>query len=539
MVQPLNRWKPRLEPKGKVAKIQAFLHGITKTQGEQAGAQALRTICRQDLFYLCYEILNYRDLDDPLHDDMCDFMAMCDRERLTSLTLIPRGHFKSSIATVGRSIQWIIQDQNTAIGLVSSDLKNSKKFLREIRVQIEQNEKLKALFPEIFYKDPRRESPKWTEEEIQVRRTKIRKEGTIKIFGLDEGIPTGDHYPRILVDDAVNADNVKTEERLAKIEENARLLLPLLEVPDQPIHWVGTRYHIRDYYAKLMEHGDIALYYRQAVEDGKPIFGNRFTPEILEKTRIKVGTYIFNCQYMMEPMDPGSMRFKREWLRYAPHPVTTINPGMVFFLTVDPASQTRKESDFTAMLVFGIDHLWNFYMVDGVHDKLNPGQLVDRVFELVERWGIEVVGLETIAFQKTYKFWLERKMEEKDKRFVIVELKGHKTTKDDRIKGLQPIMEAGKFWLPPKGQKISYTRLWENPDDGQAQTVDIVEQFLVEFDLYPDATHDDLLDVAAMAREIAQSGTVVTKKWTDMNADYSLAKQRSSEDTNEEAEAWA
>lgn len=538
MVQSLNRWKPRLKAKGKIAKIQAFIQGMTKTRGELASAQALRKICQQDLFYLCYEILNYRDLDDPLHDDMCDFMAHCEVNKLTSLTLIPRGHFKSSIATVGRCIQWIINDQNTAIGLVSSDLKNAKKFLREIRTQCEQNEKLKGLFPEVFYQDPRREAPKWTEEEIQVRRTKIRKEGTIKIFGLDEGIPTGDHYPKILVDDAVNADNVKTEDRLAKIEENSRLLLPLLEVPDQPIHWVGTRYHIRDYYAKLMDMGDIAVYYRQAVEDGKPIFSSRFSYEVLEKTRIKVGTYIYNCQYMMEPMDPGSMRFKREWLRYAAHPVTTLNPGMVFFLTVDPASAQRKESDFTAMLVFGIDHLWNFYMVDGVHDKLNPGQLVDKVFELTMRWGIEIVGFETIAFQKTYKFWIERKMEEKNKHFVIVELKGHKTTKDDRIKGLQPIMEAGKFWLPPRGQAITYQRLWENPDDGQPQTVDIVDQFMVEFDLYPDSTHDDLLDVAAMAREIAQSGTLLHKKWTDLNADYGLAKLYAEPEETEEAQGW-
>lgn len=507
MVVANNRWQPRGVPKDKIKRLRAYIHRITVEKGKEAGREAVRDLCRKDLFYLCYEVLNYRDLVEPLHDDLCDFLADAARRKVTDVTLIPRGHFKSTLATVGRCIQWMIQDHNTAIGLGSADLKSSKKFLREIRQQLEQNAKLKSLFPEIFWANPQREAPKWTEEEIQIKRNKVKKEGTIKVFGLEDGLPTGDHYDHMVIDDAVNEDNVRTPERLAKVLEQSKYLQPLLVTPDQPISWVGTRYHIHDVYEGLIKDVDTAVYYRQATENESPIFPERFTAAILEKTRIKMGSYIFSCQYMMEPVDPADKKFRREWLKWYVREIAA-KYGHVFFLTVDPASKQRKKSDFTAMLVFGLDKDWNFFLVDGIHDKLNPAQRIDAVFRLCRKWGIGIVGYETIGFQETDKFYIERKMAQDNFYFEIIEITNHKLNKNARIEGLQPVMESGHFHLPKA--PMPYTRLWENPDDGQGKVVDIVEEFLREFDTYPNSAHDDLLDVATMAREIVYAGHVPT-----------------------------
>ena len=136
MVVPKNRWEPRLAAKDKIPRLRAYVAKVAREKGDRAGVDAIRYLCQNDLYYLCYEVLGYRDLVEPLHDDLCDFIEDAERRQLTNITLIPRGHFKSTIATVGRCIQWMIRDRNTAIGLGSADLKSAKKFLREIRQQL-------------------------------------------------------------------------------------------------------------------------------------------------------------------------------------------------------------------------------------------------------------------------------------------------------------------------------------------------------------------------------------------------------------------
>jgi phage terminase large subunit-like protein len=402
----------------------------------------------------------------------------------------------------------MIRDRNTSIGLGSADLKSSKKFLREIRNQLEQNNRLKALFPDCFYGDPRREAPKWTEEEIIIKRDTSKpnaKEGTVKVFGLEDGLPTGDHYCHMVIDDAINEDNVRTAERIAKVDQQSRYLRPLLMTPDQPINWVGTRYHIFDIYQRFTDNPDNAVYIRQAIEGMDPIFPERFNSKTLEATRIELGSYIFSCQYMLTPTDPADKKFKREWLKWYTKEIDK-RFGHVFFLVVDPASRMRKSSDFTAMLVFGLDHEMNFFLVDGVHDKLNPAQRIDAVFRLTKKWGIGTIGYETIGFQETDKFYIDQRQTKDRHYFEVVEITSHRTRKDERIMGLQPIMESGKFHLPEL--PIHYERLWESPDDGKGVTVDIVQEFLSEFDFFPNSAHDDLLDAAQMARHIVAAGHI-------------------------------
>jgi hypothetical protein len=103
---------------------------------------------------------------------------------------------------------------------------------------------------------------------------------------------------------------------------------------------------------------------------------------------------------------------------------------------------------------------------------------------------------------------MNQRMTKENHYFQIVEISSHKTRKDERIMGLQPIMEAGKFHLPEK--PIKYTRLWESPDDGKGKEVDIVLEFVAEFDFFPNSAHDDLLDSAQMARHIVEAGYIPT-----------------------------
>ena len=510
---PANHYPPSWDVQNKIAlyrkEIDTIKKGKGKGMGEMAAFNFMRRLCKIDLYYLCYEVLDYRDLEEPLHNDLCNYLAWVEHKRKNSLLLIPRAHFKSTIATIGRCVQWILKDQDTSIGLFSGDMKNARKFATEIRNQLQQNDLLKELFPEILFEEPKRQSDKWTTDEFNVRRTKKgikKKEPTVKIFGLLQNIPTGDHFDHLIGDDIVDQTISSKEEQMKKIEEQLEYLIPLQKTPDDPIHLVGTRYHIRDAYAKLIDDPFWSVYLRRDIENGKLIFPGRFTEDMLERTRIKIGNYKYNCQYKLDPQDPSDKQFKLAWLRYYEpmSPISLEKTYLSFILIVDPANKQKKESDFTAMIVLAIDHEWNFHMVDGIHDKLNPKQRVDAVFELAERWSIPDVVYETIAFQDTDAFWIKQTMPKKNLYFNIHEVSHRKQNKFDYILSAQPVFMQGKFFVPNK--PIMYQRKWENPDDGQAQEIDIRKVFETQYDMFPNLDHDDMLDVIAMGLRAATQG---------------------------------
>jgi len=502
---PVSHYRPSWVVRDKLNRFKKQVEGQEKTYQ----VNYIRELCKRDLYYLCHEVLEYKDLEEPLHNDMCNFISTVELSEKNSLILIPRGHFKSTIATVGRVIQWILRDQDTRIGLFSGDMKNARKFATEIRNQLANNEKLKTLFPEILFADARKESPQWTADEFVVKRTSRgtkQKEGTVKIFGLLQNIPTGDHYDHLIGDDIVDQMIVQSEDQMEKIADQLQYLIPLQQTPDDPIHLVGTRYHVRDAYAKLLEDPFWNVYLRRDIEDGKLIFPGRFTADMLERTRMKIGNYKYQCQYKLDPQDPADKKFQMNWLNYAkpfiPHPEG--NPHHSFILVVDPANKQKKSSDFTAMVVLAIDYHWNIHLVDGLHDKINPKERIDAVFRLCKKWFIHRVVYETIAFQDTDSFWIKRRQKELGQFFEIIEVAHRKQNKFDFIMSSQPVFQQGRFFLPNK--PIPYKRLWANPDDGFAETVDIVEVFERQYDLFPNLDHDDMIDDVAMGLRAVTSG---------------------------------
>ncbi len=491
-----NIWTPQSANRDKIARFRAAIRAEKERGGPKAAIAMIRKIAFNDLYYLAQEILLYRDLYEPLHGDYCDYLGYTEKNNKGSLSLIPRSHYKSTIATIARSIWWIIRDPNVTIGLGSATQTNSKKFLKEIRNHLESG-RLHAIWPEIFYKRPKIESPKWTETEIITKRTTVAKEPTIKAFGVENNIPTGDHYKKLLLDDVVDQETIANEERIMKIKSQLKYIRPLRITLSDPIHYVGTRYHPLDPYGEMVESSDYLIYLRKAIENGVPIFPTKFPLEALEKEREILGSYVFSCQYMMEPVEAGDQKFSLDWLTY--HEGIAPQAGYLPIAVCDPANKRKKKSDFTAILVFLVRWDGKVFWVDGVHDKLTPQQRIDAVFELFDRWKFLTLGYETIGFQDTDRFWIEKEMGKRRKYFRIVEINSHQGSKEDRIASLQPGFSRGEFIIP---RQLEYVRKWENPDDGRGNVIDIVEIFKGQYSMFPFSSYDDLLDCFQMLRKV-------------------------------------
>lgn len=185
-----------------------------------------------------------------------------------------------------------------------------------------------------------------------------------------------------------------------------------------------------------------------------------------------------NSQYLNNPIDSEAADFKVDWIKYyapgTPHPAS-------LYLTVDPAISLSRDADYTAMLVAGQFEDKRIRVVDYLHERLVPSELVDRVFTLVEKWKLHRVGIETFAFQKTLKYEIQRQQRERNIFFSIDELgKSHAgrgepaLSKEARIRRLQPYFEQGLVEI-------------------RSDMSSLVDELLA----FPRGKHDDLIDALA------------------------------------------
>ena len=345
-----------------------------------------------DLYSFNNGVLDYKEMRPEPHRLMCDSV---ERGGKTQLHLWPRGHFKSTMITVGYTLLSIAKNPNIRILIANATLANSKSFLREIKGHLERNEKLRSIIGDQVSKDE-----KWTETEIIVKgRTKNLKEPTIQCAGVGQGLAS-QHYDLIIGDDLVNELTVTTPEQIQKTIDWYKMAHSLLE-PDGQTILIGTRYHFADIYGWIIKefpdeyHPEIHSVYN---EDGSLIFPSRFTPEIIDRLRRKQGSYMFNCQYLNNPVDDESAKFKKSQIKYL-----EILPDKQFYttMTVDRAYSLNKTADYTGISVRKKDQENFRYFPYARRARYTEGELINKIFDLRKHYGVDRIGIEQNAFKST------------------------------------------------------------------------------------------------------------------------------------------
>ena len=258
------------------------------------------------------------------------------------LDLWARGHYKSTIITFAGTIYEVINNPEITIGIFSHKLPIARAFVIQIKNALENNELLKALFPEIFYKDPKKESPKWTEDKICVKRTGTRKEMTVEACGVVEGQPTGMHFDRLVYDDLVTLESVNTPEQILKTTAAYRMSLNLGSKTAKRI-MIGTFYAYNDTYNEIIKEGSVKPRIYPAMTDPTDFNTSVFlSPDELKQKRVEMGAATFGTQMLLDPSIANNRYFLPEWLKYYN------GQGweeMNRYIIVDPASSKDKKSD--------------------------------------------------------------------------------------------------------------------------------------------------------------------------------------------------
>jgi hypothetical protein len=483
--------------------------------GQKAGRQFL---ARFDRFYLLTVELNRPDAMHPWLYARCrEVEANTDGH----LDLWAREHYKSSIITFAGSIQEILRDPEITIGIFSHTKPVARKFMLQIKEELESNKSLQQLFPDIIWKDPYEHAVKWSAEHgIQVRRTTNAKEATVEAHGLVDGMPTGAHFRLRIYDDVVTKESVNTPEQVVKTTEAWALSDNLgARPPDGGIAraWhIGTRYHFGDTYQDIIDRKILKLRVHPATHDGtptgKPVF---LTQESWEYKKKAQASSVIACQMLLNPAAGTEAMFRKEWVKF-----TDIRPAtLTIYIMCDPASSKKRGSDNTAIPVVGIDSASNKYLLDGYHHKMSLSERWAAIKQLRRHWmnqpGIQSVkvGYERYGATSDLEYFEDQMIRVDKDSFEVHELAWPREgggSKLDRIGRLEPDFRGARFYLIAQtdNETTNQRKVREAGEgfrvmqptrrrDHEGNVYALNKRFLEEFLVYPYSSHDDLLDATS------------------------------------------
>ena len=136
---------------------EAYGSVLNAAKKEKRETAVLRYLCLSDLFFLLVRVCGRTDLDTDWHFERCMDVQ---REPDGCVDVWPREHGKSSIITFGKTVQDILANPEERFGFFSNTRPLAKDHLMPIMYEFEENSKLKALFPDILYANPKRQARK-------------------------------------------------------------------------------------------------------------------------------------------------------------------------------------------------------------------------------------------------------------------------------------------------------------------------------------------------------------------------------------------
>lgn len=440
----------------------------------------VRVLALNDLFFLLVVLMGRTDMNNDW------IFARC-REVQSApngyLDLWAREHYKSTIITVGLTIQDILRDPNITIGIFSHTRPNAKAFLQQIKREFEGNKRMQELFPHIC--PPRRGDSirTWSDDSgLIVQRPGNPKEATLEAWGVVDGQPTGKHFNILVYDDIVTLENVSTPEQIKKTTDAWSLSLNL-GARGGAVRMIGTRYHAYDTYQQIMERGSVKVRIHTATDDGtdsgNPVL---LSKSDLRKKRRDMGPYVFACQMLQNPLQDGKQSFKKEWLQYwLPSDEHIKNMNVAVY--VDPANAKKKDNDYTVMWVIGRGDDGNYYIIDGLRDRLNLTERTEKLFSFVRQYRPVFTAYEKYSIQADIDH-IRNEMKIKNFHFPITEVAGN-MAKEDRIRRIIPMFESGNIFIP---SVMTYR-------DCEGAWRDMVKEFVEEeYTVFPVSKHDDMLD---------------------------------------------
>ena len=493
----------------------------TRSTRKKTKRDEIREAAENDLTKFIQLVAPYRVLGD-VHKEVIQWWQRQDAKN-HQLLLLPRDHGKSALVAY-RVAQAIAKNPLVRIIYMSSTSLLAEKQLSFIK-NILTSETFQYYWPD-YIAEKESERTKWTNTEISLdheeRQRENIRDATIFTAGLTTSL-TGLHCDIAVFDDIVVMENAYTEQGRTKVAGQYSLLNSI--VGGEGVQWVvGTRYDPNDLYGTMLamekdlynEDGGITgkenifevferpvenlgdgtgqfLWPRQQRYDGK-WFG--FDRDILaEKRGLYVDQRQFRAQYYNNPNWSSDDAISRDYFQYYDPKFLQRYEGKWSYkgktlnvvAAIDFAYSVSRRSDYTAIVVIGIDHARNTYVLDMMRFKTTKiSDYYRGILDLYNKWGFRKIRAEANVAQQAIVDELRNEYIKRNGLALSVDV--HKPsryagTKEERMYNT----------LAPRYENMS---IWHY----RGGLTQILEEELTS----SRPPHDDLMDALTSAMDIAQ-----------------------------------
>jgi len=476
---------------------------------------------------LGYDKINVDEHSPLIHSLMTlKFQTLPERQQI-HLYLLPRNTYKTTIATVSFPM-WALEDgpnpiqsPDNSILIGSETYGLAKDILSEIKQQY-----TSGSYSRLIRIIDGKKSDRWAEDGIIVPwRKRSRKEGSISAAGID-GIRAGKHYDIIILDDMHSQHNSKTQYQIDSVVEFYRLALSLLS-PWGILIVIGTRWGADDAYNVVAEdatfqinipaislqphnfgsvkgeskrlvfaYDEIADQATEVPEDQAFFnFPHTLNPHFLADQYKRQKGFTFSSQYLLKPLGMQDQKCKPEWIQYYSvgkeipiageekfdpafinNPLESIYRRLAF---VDPAFTVG--GDPTGIVIVCVDSVRNIYVIHSEEAKLNPADLIEKLFELQVQFDVDSWHVEEQSAAKVLSHYLDYVALHEERRINVEGVKTYNRSKEKRmLDSLIPFLRNKKIWFrADKDQKL-------------------IDQIIK----FPYIKHDDLLDALTYVPQV-------------------------------------
>lgn len=284
--------------------------------------------------------------------------------------------------------------------------------------------------------------------------------------------------------------------------------------PNASVVIVMTRWHADDLAGRLLQQQPgVWTHIRvpTVAEDDDPIGrkpGELLWPERYDATAVAeqqrtLTAHGFAARHQQRPAATEGGLFKRGnlakyWRTAGPSSIEVAGGRVELrdcwrFLTVDLAASTRTSADYTVAAVWAITMSGDLVLLDGRRERIDPSQHATLVQDLRRAWSADTVFVESRMFGTTLVYELGRTG------VPVSELKAE-VDKYTRAMPAAARSESGLLWLPDP-ERVPWVAGWVDELVG-----------------FPNASHDDVVDVVAYAARVvgtqwvAQESALVTEE---------------------------
>ena len=210
------------------------------------------------------------------------------------------------------------------------------------------------------------------------------------------------------------------------------------------------------------------------------IFPERFPLSFMKEKENAMILRDFQSLYMWDPINEWGWDFKKEYFQY----YEQVPENLKIYTFIDPAISQKQEADYTAIVTIWIDSNNRVFVLDILHDRMNPDELINSTFNTYLKWKPSYIWLETVQYQKMLAFEMRKQMNSRNIFFNLIEV-NPMGEKNARIRTLLQPRYSNASVLHPKYH---------------LKTKDLELELLK----FPNAKHDDIIDSLAWALKISE-----------------------------------